>query len=197
MIIEIPEDSQSDQVESYLTSIGSFEISDTENKTILLNEDDLKKVQVAYNTDEHGTTVYLSIEFDKEGKKKLEEISNKYTLITDEEDKTVEKTVTLKMEGEEILSTYFSEPIVNGQMQLTVGQETADVEQVQEYLENAASVAMLLNSGKMPIKYTIESERFVKPIVNDDILSIEIYILLGLAVLSFIYLIIKYKKYGD
>ena len=67
---------------------------------------------------------------------------------------------------------------------------------VQEYLENAAGVAMLLNSGKMPIKYTIESERFVKPIVNDDILSIAIYILLGLAVLSFIYLIIKYKKYG-
>ena len=196
MIIEIPEDSQADQVESYLTSIGSFEIVDAEDESLLLNNDDIKEVQVGYNTNESGTAVYLTIEFDKEGRKKLEEVSSKYTLVTDETDKTVEKKVKLKMEDEEILSTYFDETITNGIMQLTVGNSTTDVEEVQEYLESAAGVSMLLNSGKMPIKYTIESEKFIKPIVNDDILSVAIYVLLGLAVLSFIYLIVKYKKYG-
>ena len=36
-----------------------------------------------------GTSVYLEIEFNKEGSKKLEEISNKY--ITTEEEKNEEK----------------------------------------------------------------------------------------------------------
>lgn len=196
IIVEIPEDSQADDVESYLASIGSFEIVDAEDKTVLLNNDDLKKVQVAYNTDTTGTTVYLTISFDKEGKKKLEEISNKYTIVTDENDNTTEKKVTLKMEGEDILSTYFSEPITNGEIQLTVGTASTDVTEVQEYLKNAAGVAMLLNSGKMPIKYTTVTEKYVKPVVNDSILSIGIYVLIGLSIVLFIYISLKYKKYG-
>ena len=179
-----------------MNSIGSFEIVDSEDKTLLLNNDDLKNVQVAYNTDTTGTTVYLTIIFDKEGKKKLEEISNKYIMVTDENDNTTEKKVTLKMEGEDILSTYFSEPITNGEMQLTVGTASTDVTEVQKYLKNAAGVSMLLNSGKMPIKYTTVAEKYVKPVVNDSLLSIGIYVLIGLAVISFIYLIFKYKKYG-
>lgn len=196
IIVEIPEDSQSDDVVGYLNSIGSFEIVDSEDKTVLLNNDDLKNVQVAYNTDTTGTTVYLTISFEKEGKKKLEEISNKYTMVTDENDNTTEKKVTLKMEGEDILSTYFSEPITNGEMQLTVGTASTDVTEVQKYLKNAAGVSMLLNSGKMPIKYTTVAEKYVKPVVNDSLLSIGICVLIGLAVISFIYLIFKYKKYG-
>lgn len=196
IIVEIPEDSQTDDVEGYLDSIGSFEIVDADDNTLLLNNDDLKKVQVAYNTDTTGTTVYLTIDFNKDGKKKLEDISNKYTIITDENDKTTEKKVTLKMEGEDILSTYFSEPITNGEMQLTVGTASTDITKVQEYLKNAAGVAMLLNSGKMPITYTVSSERYVKPLINNQVLSIGIYVLIILAVISFIYLICKYKKYG-
>lgn len=196
IIVEIPEDSQADDVEGYLDSIGSFEIVDADDNTVLLNNNDLKKVQVAYNTDTTGTTVYLTIDFNKNGKKKLEDISNKYTMITDENDNTIEKKVTLKMEGEDILSTYFSEPITNGEMQLTVGTASTDVTKVQEYLKNAAGVAMLLNSGKMPIKYTVASERYVKPLINDQVLSIGIYALITLAIISFLYLIFKYKRYG-
>lgn len=196
IIVEIPEDSQADDIEGYLDSIGSFEIVDAEDKTVLLNNDDLKKVQVAYNTDTTGTTVYLTIAFNKEGKKKLEEISNKYTIVTDENDNTTEKKVTLKMEGEDILSTYFNEPITNGEMQLTVGTASTDATKVQEYLENAAGVAMLLNSGKMPITYKVQSQAYIKPIVNDTILSISIYVLLAIAIVSFIYVSVKYKKYG-
>lgn len=194
--VEIPEDSQSDKNVSYLDSIGSFEIVDAEDKTILLNNDDIKKAQVAYNTDTTGTAVYLIIEFNKEGKKKLEEVSNNYTMITDEEGNTTEKKVTLKMEGEDVLSTYFSEPIENGEIQLTVGSASSDTETIQDYLENAAGISMLLNSGKMPITYEVKSEEYIKPIVNDTILSISVYVLLGIAIVSFIYIAIKYKKYG-
>lgn len=196
IIVEIPEDSQTDDTKSYLSSIGSFEIVDAEDKSLLLDNNDIKKAQVAYNTDTNGTSVYLTIQFNKEGKKKIEDVSNKYVMTTDEEDKTTEKKITLKMEGEDILSTYFSEPITNGEIQLTVGTTTTDVSQVQEYLKNAAGVAMLLNSGKMPITYKIESEQYINPIINDTILSISIYVLLGIAIISFAYIATKYKNYG-
>jgi preprotein translocase subunit SecD len=117
-------------------------------------------------------------------------------MITDEDDNTTEKQVTLKMEGEEILSTYFAETISTGEIQLTVGSASTDTETIQEYLKSAAGVAMLLNSGKMPIQYTINSEEFINPIINSETLSIGIYILIGIAIISIIYLIIKYKKLG-
>lgn len=197
IIIEIPEDSMADEITSYLDSIGSFEMIDAENKTLLLDDSNIKEAQVAYNTDTNGTTVYLTIAFNKEGKKKLEEISNNYTMITDEEDNTVEKKVTLKMEDEEILSTYFSEPITNGEIQLTVGTASTNAESIQEYLRNAASIAMLLNSGKMPIKYTVQSNEYIKPFADETTLITSIYVLLGLVIISFIYLIYKYKKMGS
>lgn len=196
IVVEVPEDTKTDEVESYLDSIGSFEIVDEEDNTLLLDTNNIKNVQVAYNTDTTGTSVYLVISFDKEGTKKLEEISNEYTMITDEEGNTTEKKVTLKMEGEELFSTYFSDPIVNGEIQLTVGSASSDVKTIEQYLNNAAGVAMLLNSGKMPIKYTIKSDQFIKPVINDNLLSVGIYVLLGLVIISFIYLIYKYKKYG-
>lgn len=196
MIIEIPEDSMADEVVSYLDSIGSFELTDSEDNTLLLDNNDIKKVQVAYNTDTNGTTVYITIGFNKDGKKKLEEISNKYTMVTDENDNTIKKEVTIKMEGEKVLSTYFSEPITNGEIQLTVGSASTDAKTVQEYLKNAAGVAMLLNSGKMPIKYTVETSRYIKPVINDTILTTSICVLLALVIISFVYLIYKYKKLG-
>lgn len=196
IIVEIPENSETDNVVSYLDSIGSFEIVDKESKDILLDNEYIRKAQVAYNTDSNGTIVYLIISFNKEGTKKLEDISSEYTLITDGEDNTTEKSVILRMEGEDILTTYFKDPITNGEMQLTVGDYSTSTTQIQQYLKNAAEVSMLLNSGKMPITYVIESEEFIKPVVNDFVLSIAIYVLIGLAIVSFIYLVLKYKKYG-
>ena len=75
--LKIPEDSNTDHTISNLFQVGKFEIKD-ENDTskVLLSNDDLKKVSVYYNTtDLGGTIVNLKIEFNKSGKKTLEEIS--------------------------------------------------------------------------------------------------------------------------
>ncbi len=194
--VEIPENEDTDEYVSYLTSIGDFEIVDAEDNSVLLNEQNIKNVYAGYNTDTTGTTVSIIIEFDKEGTKKFADITNKYIATTDEEGNTVEKKVTLKMEDEELFSTYFNEPIENGQLQLTVGNASTDTEQIQEYLKSASAVSMLLNNGKMPLKYNIEEQQFIKSVVNDNIIKIAIYVLIGLAIISFIYLILKYKKYG-
>lgn len=198
IIVEIPEDAESEDIHEYLTEIGSFEIVDAEEtQNVLINEKDLKNVEVGYNTNNSGaTTVYLRIYFNKEGKKKLTDISKTYIKTIDGDDNSVEKKVTLKMEDEEILSTYFGEPLTTGEIQLTVGTATTDVKTIESNLKSAAGVALILNSGKMPLKYNIESEKTVETNITDSVISIAIYVLLGIAILSFIYLIIRYKKYG-
>ena len=93
--IEIPENTSTDSVVSNLNTTGKFEIIDTETEEVLLNNDDIKSSSVLYNTTSAGTSVYLEIAFNKEGKNKLEEISRTY-VPTDEtsENTTTNETAT-------------------------------------------------------------------------------------------------------
>ena len=78
IVIEISEDDNTDSVLSDIDTVGKFEIIDSETKEVLLNNDDIKLSNVVYYPSTSGTSVYLNIEFDKDGAKKLEDISNKY-----------------------------------------------------------------------------------------------------------------------
>lgn len=76
--VEIPENTNTDAIVSDLTTTGKFEISDSETKDVLLDNNSIKSSRVLYNTTSSGTQVYLEIAFNKNGKSKLEEISKTY-----------------------------------------------------------------------------------------------------------------------
>lgn len=90
--IEIPEDSNTDSVVSNLNTIGKFEIIDSETEEVLLDNNDIKSSDVLYNTTTSGTTTYLEIAFNKEGKNKLEEITKTYVTASDENTTTEDGT---------------------------------------------------------------------------------------------------------
>lgn len=89
--IEIPEDSKTDTIVSKLNAIGKFEIIDADTKEVLLDNNNIKSSDVLYNRTEAGTAVYLEIAFNKEGKKKLRDISKTY-VKTDVENNVVENS---------------------------------------------------------------------------------------------------------
>ena len=93
IIIEVPEDSNTDTVVSNLNTIGKFEIIDSNTKEVLLENSHIKSSDVLYNNATSGTTVYLEIAFDKDGKNKLEEISRTY-VPSEENDTTSEENNT-------------------------------------------------------------------------------------------------------
>ena len=97
IIIDIPENDQTDAIISNISSTGKFEILDTQTNEVLMNNDDIKTVNVMYgsssSTGTSGTTVYLNIEFTKEGAKKLEEISSNYKTVEGSSETTDEKKV--------------------------------------------------------------------------------------------------------
>lgn len=218
MIIEIPEDNNTDNIISKLYTVGKFEIIDTETKEVLMNNDDIKSSDVLYNTSTSGTSVYLEIAFNKEGKKKLEEISKTYVEVEDssteeniidenivedseteeetETESTNKKTITMKIDDEEIMTTSFDEPLTTGKIQLSVGTATTDTSTLQGYIEQAQNVAIVLDSGNLPIKYDLTKNQYIlSDITEQDLMCVAIVITV-IALIGIIYLIVKYKVNG-
>ena len=220
--LELPEDNNIDHTISNISEVGKFEIQDAETEEVLISNNQLKNADVLYNTDTTGTTVYLSIELNKEGKEKLNEISRTYVKTevekeenTPEEQKTeenatedqkseetetktetVEKKISLKIDGSEMLSTSFEDPIENGTIQLSMGQSASDKETLNDTIEKASTIATLLDKGNLPIKYKLDENRYVATDLTWDVLQ-KVAIVAGLIlVIALIVLILKYKFKG-
>ena len=81
ILVQIPENENTDSLVSNINTIGNFEIIDADTKEVLMDNHDIKLANVMYGSSSStssGTTVYMNIEFNKEGTKKLENISNTY-----------------------------------------------------------------------------------------------------------------------
>lgn len=210
--IEIPESLKADTAVGNLNTIGKFEIIDTETKEVLMDNSDIKSSQVLYNTTSSGTAVYLEIAFNSKGKDKLKEITKNYVkseetntvateneteeTTTENEESTPEKTITMKIDDTEMMTTSFDEPITNGKIQLSVGTAATDESTLQGYITQAQNVAVVLDSGKLPIKYDIEKNEYILSNISEkDLVCIEVAIAI-LAVTGIIILIVKYKVNG-
>lgn len=211
MVIELPENDKTDSVISNINTTGKFEIVDSETNEVLMDNSDIKLAKVMYGSGSStsGTAVYLDIEFNKEGTKKLEEISNQYVTIeetsteenteteeTTSEDTTTEKTITMKIDDEEIMSTSFEEPIKTGKLQLSVGSSTTDKDTLQGYIDQASSMATVLYTGNIPVKYDLDENQYILSDITDNEIAIATYVVLGIVVIALITFIIRYKLIG-
>ena len=229
IIVEIPEDSKTDSIVSNINTVGKFEIIDSDTEEVLLNNDDIKSTSVLYNTSTSGTTVNLEIAFNKEGQKKLEEISKTYvheeTEDTDTEENSTEeeikekttseettseettseeskseestdKEITMKIDDKEIMTTHFDEPITTGKMKLLVGSTTTDTKQLQDYIEQAQNMAVVLDNGNLPLTYEIEKNQYILSDISEQQIGYLAIAISVIAVIGIIALIIKYKTKG-
>lgn len=211
MVIELPENNQIDSVISNINTTGKFEIIDSETNEVLMNNDDIKQARVMYGsgsgTSGSGTSVYLDIEFNKNGTKKLEEISNQYvktentsteenTTSGENTETTTEKKITMKIDDEEIMSTSFDETIRTGKLQLSIGTATTDTKTLQDYINRASNMATVLDTGKIPVKYDLDENQYILSDITDNEIAIAIYVVLGIMVIALIAFIVRYKSLG-
>lgn len=229
--IEIEENSQTDEIVSNFGTTGKFEIVDSETEEVLMNNNDIKKVDVKYGTETTGTSVYMDIVFNKEGKKKLEDISTTYKTIenatnnttgentttsdteTDANETTentententnntteaqnTQKKITMKIDGEQIMSTSFDKVIKTGSLQLTVGKTSTSTETVNGYLKRAQRMATILENGELPIEYEVSGNEYIKSDIEiEQIQKIILMFVIIVAILLFV-LIFRYKATG-
>lgn len=216
IIVQVPEDEKTDNIVAQLQLQGKFEIVDNETNEVLMTNDDIKEVKAGYGSTSYGTSVYLSIEFNKGGKEKFKNITNTYTEVAENEDETQEqaneveteeteeatteehtKEIAIKVDDSTLLTTHFDEEISNGILQLSVGSSSNSTnEELQEYYEQANSMAALLDSGKMPIVYEIEQNKYVQSdITNQEIVIAAALGIVALTILMIV-MIIKNKEKG-
>ncbi len=224
--VQIPEDLNTDTIVSNLTTVGKFEILDSETNDVLLDNNSIESSKVLYNTATSGTSVYLEIAFNKDGKNKLEEISKTYVKTennttdenattdenntettentnetntentTSETSSKTEKKISLKIDDSELMSTTFDEPITSGKIQLSVGTATTDSTTLKGYVEQAQKVATVLDSGKLPVKYDMEKNQYILSNITEQDLTYVAVTIAIIAIIAIIVLIIKYKTNG-
>jgi len=193
--LEVPENSSTDYIAQYTITKGEFKMVDNDTSEVLLSNADLKEAKVQYSTSTSGTTVYLTIEFNKDAVEKLKNISNTYISSTDAEGKTTTKKVKMTLDDSTIISTYFQEEISTGIIQLSMGTST-NTSEIQSNIQSASNMAVLLNTEPMPLTYTMETNRFVYSDITAETLKIVIVGLCIVALIMAICMVIKFKKNG-
>lgn len=220
IVIELTENDNTDSIIGNIYNMGDFKIVDSTTKEVLMDNSDIKSSTVMYgsnsSTTKGGTSVYLDIEFNKEGSKKLEDISNNYTESnntaestenatneTSEEQTTEgtttensEKKITMLVDDQEIMSTSFDQSIKTGKLQLSIGQASTDNETLQEYAKQASSMATVLDTGKIPVKYDVDENEYILPNIDKEQLHLIKYIAIGITAIGLVILIIRYKTNG-
>ncbi len=195
MVVALPENAVTDTAMQYIYTTGKFTI-ENENNEVLLDNSNIKSVKVGYGTTEQGTSVNLSIEFKKDAKEKLKEITTTYVTSKDEEGKDNSKKVSMKLDETTLFSTSFSEEIQDGTLIISIGNVSTNNSEINASIQQARNLAILLNNGALPNAYTLEQNKYVKSdILTKDlqIAAIGIGIILIIAI---VVLIIKYKKNG-
>ena len=216
--VEIPEDDKTDNLVSNLVTKGNFQIVDSETKEVLMDNNDIKDVQIIDETS-YGSGVYLNIKFNKEGTKKFENITSTYTNTTsntstdtnttdnttnsadtntteDTSSEETSKTITMKIDDDEIMTTDFDQVIKNGEMSLSVGSSTTEKDELAEYVENAKNIKATLDNEEMPIKYEGTKNEYILTDITRDWLN---YAKIGMIIIiavALLVLVIRYKLYG-
>jgi len=195
IVVQLPEDSKTDLALQYIYMTGKFEIQD-EQGNILLDNSNLDVVHVGYITETTGTSVLLNIEFNEESVEKLREISNTYVTSKDEDGKDTSKKVIVEIDDSELISTSFSEEISDGVLSLKVGTVSSSNEEINIYLKETSELANLINSGKYPVIYKLEQNRYIQSDITMENIIIGALLVFGIVIVTLIFLIVKYKKKG-
>ena len=219
IFIELEENTETDTIVSNIGATGKFEIQDSETKEVLLDNSDIKLVDVRYNTAETGTDVYLNIQFDKEGKNKLTEITENYkTINTTTENTTTENTTTenttsenttsesettetqkkvvIKIDDEEVTTTSFDNIIRTGSLQLTVGKSSTSRSKINENAKKANNIASTLSFGNLPVDYEVSQNEYILSNITTKKIQQLITIIAIIAVIGLIALMLRYKLTG-
>lgn len=223
--IETEENEETDNLVSNLALAGKFTIIDKDTQEVLMNSNDIKKVQVLSgpaSSSSNAVAVYLDIQFTKEGTEKFEKITETYTGVDEDTNKTEEETteeettetedksteestdedsektneITMKIDDQEMMSTSFDEVIKTGKIQLTYGTSSTDQDIIKDNVKNAQNLAVILNNGEMPVKYDINKNEFILSDITSQDLQKVAYTIAIIAVIGIIIWIIRYHLNG-
>ena len=176
------------------TSEGAKKLEEI-SKTYVKNEEtdtsSEDETQDTENTTEDGTQ-----DIDNTTQEKSTEETDEQTQSSEETEETKEKQITMKIDGEEIMTTSFEETISTGKLQLSVGSATTDAKTLQNNLTSATNMAVILDTGATPLKYDLDDNEYILSDITENQIQIIKYVIIAIAALAIIILVIKHKGLG-
>lgn len=172
-------------MELYLTEEGQAKIEEIQNEYAVLASE-IEEIEAAQSSDEDEE----DHDHDHENEENVSEENT--TTETTENEEASKKTTQLTIAGSE----YDIEKIEENKIRVNIGSATSNSTYVNNYINVAAELALLINSGKYPVEYEIESNRYIYSDITEKQL---IYFAIAVAIImliSFIILVIKYKMNG-
>lgn len=202
IVVKIKESEESLYTLINLMQRGILNIVDSEDYTLLLDNNDLKTAKAMYAQEETGISVYLQLEFNDEGAKKLEEISKTYIETTIEKENeegeletvTEAKTISIEIDGTTYSTTYFGETMADGILYIPF-MTGLTAEEVELYAESLEELTIILNNGVLPDIYNYSFE-ISNPIVGINELQLYIVSIIVVIVIAVIYLMFRFKSKG-
>ena len=206
LVIETENDEDNvSKVENLVEQVGKFEVIDYQNGLRLMDNSDIKRVSVVTSTEDSTYSTYLKIELNKEGAQKLKDMSNKYVEQKTENEESEEsedtdkqkniKYVTVKFDDTTMMTTYFDEEMNSGVMYINVGRARDTRQEALADYESAQAIASVLNLKKLPIKYSLETDNFVKSEINVNEKNVAILAGIIVLIISLVFIAI-FKKEG-
>jgi len=216
IVVELPEDELTDTYIYYLNASGKVEIKEKDANTVLLNDSMVTNAKYTYTSDLEGAyEVFLEVYLTDEGQAKIEEIKNSYAIFVDEveeiekaqeeAEKEENKENAEETKNEETRkiakltiggSEYGINKVEDNKISVVIGSKTKNTTYVDSYIVSATELAMLINSGKMPIEYEIGEEKEVKTDITKMQLIYFSIVVATILLVALIILIVKYKANG-
>lgn len=200
--IEIPEDSNADSVQAIIENSGSFMLLDSETFEVVLDSNSLKEANVMYSQGDLETAIFLQLEFNEEGTKKLQELNSIY--VEKQEEKTNEngetETVTTSKQVWVLLNdTFLGQTVLpnivhENKIMLTYG-ISSDSSEIENASRDATDDAILLNSGTSEILYNYSNE-IQETKISEEKSIISVMAIGVVFLIAYICLVIKFKAKG-
>lgn len=222
IIVELSENTATDTYVYFLTADGKVQIKEKDTDTELLSDAMVKKVTYSYKADADGKyQVYMELQLTKDGQAKIEEIKNDYAVLASEIEeieaaaKENENEDGEAVEGEEVTtetedtvetrkiakltigtSEYDIDSIEKDIVKINIGSATSNSTNVNNYINVAAELALLINSGKYPVNYEMGDNRFVHSDITTKQLTYFAIAVAIIILIIFIVFTIEYKTKG-
>ena len=199
MVVEL---SQNDDV-SYLYQVGlsaygKFDIIDYQTGVVLMDKSHLLDANVVTNADPETNkyNIYLQLTLDETGKNIIKEISKQYVEYTDTEGNKKTDRISIRVDGEAVMTTYFGEEYDNAVLNIPIS-SNVEAKDLNDYAKSVSDVAFLLNQDEVPVKYVQDGGAlFIESTIADEVMDIVYWSIVALLILITVVLLIKYGPRG-
>jgi len=224
MRAEFPEDNNTDLYVYFLTADSKVNIKEKDATTELLSDSMVEEAKITYTANAEGAyQAYLILQLTGDGQAKIEEIKNNYAILAEEVEKIeaeeAKKQEEAKKEGENATTEpatentttentkkiavltvagnkYNIEKIEENKVTVKIGGQTTNQASINSNINAATELAMLINSGKYPITYKIDTNRFEHTDIAQQYIMYFAIVVAVLMLVVFVIFIIKYKMNG-